>query len=583
MASTLTLDRSPTPADARGRPWLAHYDSGIPATIEIDDSPLHQIFRHNAGRHPQRAAIRFLGKTMTYAELDEAVSRFTNMLVGLGIRKGDRVAVLLPNCPQFVIAVYGTLRAGAIAVACSPLAAENELEQMWSDAEVRVVVCLSSLYPHVHAVRERVPAVEHVFVTNIKEYFPPLTRFLFTLVEERKGGHRVRLPDDGRTHWLRAELESASVEDPDITVAGDDPALLQPTGGTTGTPKLAVLTHRQLLANSKQIHAWFGNLTHADGADVVLGVIPLFHIYGMTTVLNFSLVHGATMVLQPRVVLTDVIKAVEREKVDFLPGIPTLYAAINGAAEDHRYDLRSLKAAISGAASLPQATQSRFEELTGARLVEGYGLTEASPVTHCNPLQGMRKIGSIGVPLPGTDAAIIDAESGMRCLQPGKVGELAIRGPQVMREYWHHAEETASVVRDGWLLTGDLVRMDEDGFFFLVDRKKDLIKTGGLNVFPGEVEGPLARHPKIAGVVVAGVPDERWGEAVTAFVVLKDGETVSEREIIDYCRGKMASYKVPKRIQFRASLPQTMLGKPMRYKLLQEERAAPSETPAATG
>jgi long-chain acyl-CoA synthetase len=561
------------PVSTSTKPWLSAYDAGVPAEIDIPDEPLPASLSAAAARYPNRAAIRFFGRTVTYRELDELANRFANALISLGVQKGDRVALLMPNCPQMVIAYYGGLRAGAVLVPTSPLYVESELEHQLADAEASVIVCLSALFEKVQAVRPRLPAVQHVLVTNIKDFFPTGLRLLFTISKERKDGHRVSLPADGRTYWLNRLLSRARTADPQVAVTGDDLALLQYTGGTTGTAKGAMLTHRNLVANTLQVRGWLGNLANTDGPDITMGVLPLFHIYAMTTVMNFSVRGAGTMVLQPRFVLGDVLKGIQREHPHFLPGVPTMYTAINHAPDLSRYNLRSLKGAISGAAGLPGEVQKQFEELTGAQLVEGYGLTEASPVTHCNPLAGARKAGSIGVPVPNTDAAIFDQETGTQLVAHGEVGELAIRGPQVMRGYWRRPEESAQVLRDGWLFTGDVARMDDDGFFSIVDRKKDMIITGGMNVYPRDVEEPLFAHPKVKEVVAVGIPDERWGEAVKVYIVLRDGESATEQEIIDYCQGRMARYKVPKFVEFRGELPKTLVGKILRRQLLQEEAA----------
>jgi long-chain acyl-CoA synthetase len=560
------------PAESAERAWLRAYDPGVPFEVEVPDAPLPALLSASAARVPNRTAIRFFGRSVTYRELDEAVNRFANALIGLGVSQGDRVALFMPNCPQMVIAYYGGLRAGAVIVPCSPLYVEAELEHQLADAQASVIVCLSALFGRVQAVRSRVPGLRHVLVTNIKEYFPTRLRLLFTLAKERKDGHRVSLPHDGHTSSLSSLLARASSSDPRVNVRTDDLALLQYTGGTTGVAKGAMLSHRNLVANTLQVRAWCRNLVSPDGADVVMGVLPLFHIYAMTTVMNFSIAGGGTMVLQPRFVLEDVLKGLDREKPDLFPGVPTMYMSLNHAPNLARYSLRSLKGAISGAAPLPREVQARFEELTGAKLVEGYGLTEASPVTHCSPLQGARKPGTIGVPLPSTDAVIFDQETGTRRLAPGETGELAVRGPQVMQGYWRRPDETAQVLRDGWLLTGDVACMDQDGYFSIVDRKKDLIITGGMNVYPRDVEEPLYAHPKVKEVVAVGLPDERWGEAVKVYIVLKDGQTASEQEILDYCHARMARYKVPKFVEFRQELPKSLVGKVLRRKLLEEEQ-----------
>ncbi|HEX8967187.1 MAG TPA: AMP-binding protein, partial [Chloroflexota bacterium] len=374
-----------TRAPIEERPWLAHYDPGVAADIEVPAEPLPAGLSRAAAEHPERAAIRFFGRSITYRELDTLANRFANALIALGVRPGDRVALLMPNCPQMVLAYYGGLRAGAVMVPTSPLYVESELEHQLADAGASVVVCLSPLFGRVQSVRPHLPALRHVIVTSIKDFFPPHLSVLFSLTRERRDGHHVSLPGDGHTYWLNRLLKRAPPGDPGVGVAADDLALLQYTGGTTGVAKGAMLTHRNLVANTLQVRAWFSSLANPDGSDVVLGVLPLFHIYAMTTIMNFAIRGGGTMVLQPRFVVDDVLKAIQREKPQLLPGVPTMYLAINEAPKLSHYNLRSLKGAISGAAPLPREVQTRFEELTGARLIEGYGLTEASPVTHCVP------------------------------------------------------------------------------------------------------------------------------------------------------------------------------------------------------
>ena len=555
------------------RPWLAAYDAGVPADIDVPDEPLHAALSAAARHYPRRTAIRFFGRSLSYAELDVLANRFANVLLALGVQQGDRVALLLPNCPQMVVAYYGGLRAGAVMVPTSPLYVESELEHQLADAGASVVVCLSSLFGKIQAVRPRLPALQRVIVTSIKDFFPTRLRLLFSLTRERRDGHRVSLPGDGRTYWLMRLLSRARSSDPNIEVKADDLALLQYTGGTTGVAKGAMLTHRNLVANTLQVRACFVNLANPSGPDIVMGVLPLFHIYAMTTVMNFSIRGGGTMVLQPRFIVDDVLKAIQRERPHLFPGVPTMYMAINHAPHLSRYNLRSLKGAISGAAPLPREVQARFEQLTGARLIEGYGLTEASPVTHCVPFAAEHRVGTIGVPVPSTEAAIFDQETGTRRLAPGEVGELAVRGPQVMRGYWNRPDETAQVLRGGWLFTGDLARVEPDGYFSIVDRKKDMIITGGMNVYPRDVEEPLYQHPKVKEAVAVGVADPRWGEAVKVYLVLRDGETATEQEILDFCHARMARYKVPKHVEFRRELPKSLVGKVLRRQLIEEEEA----------
>jgi long-chain acyl-CoA synthetase len=563
------------------RPWISRYDPGVPADVDIPDEPLHQGLIRAAQQHPERVAIRFYGRSVTYRELDEQANRFANALIALGVAPGERVALLMPNCPQMVLAYYGGLRAGAVMVPTSPLYVESELEHQLRDSGASVVVCLSALFGRIQSIRSHLPELRQVIVTNIKDFFPTRLRVLFSLTRERRDGHRASLPGDGSTFWLKTLLARAPATEPGVVVSGADLALLQYTGGTTGLAKGAMLSHRNLLANTLQVRAWFNNMANPDGPDVVLGVLPLFHIYAMTTIMNFCIHGGATMVLQPRFVVEDVLKAIHRERPDILPGVPTMYMAINNARNVGHYNLRSLKGAISGAAPLPLEVQTQFEALTGARVIEGYGLTEASPVTHCVPLESAHAPGTIGIPVPSTEATIFDQQSGTRELPPGEVGELAVRGPQVMQGYWNRPEETAQVLRDGWLFTGDIARQEADGFFRVVDRKKDMIISGGMNVYPRDVEEPLFAHPKIREAVAVGVPDERWGEAVKVYIVLRDGQTATEQEILDYCHSRMARYKVPKLVEFRTELPKSMVGKVLRRQLIAEE-AARLATPRAS-
>jgi long-chain acyl-CoA synthetase len=552
------------------RPWFQWYEPGVPHTITVPDQPLHDFLTTNTAHDPARQVIRFEGRALSYQEVGDAATRLASALLALGLHQGDRIALLLPNCPQFVIAYYGGLRAGAVVVPTSPLYVESELEHQLADAEARVLVCLSALFPKVQAIRPVLPALEQVIVTNIKEYLPAVKQAVFSLREERRGGHRPELPQDQRTHWLQPLLASAAAHHPRVPVTVNDVAVLQYTAGTTGIPKGVMLTHRNLVASALEAHAWCRNVSKPDGADVVLGVIPLFHIYAQTTVMNFPIVGGGTMILQPRFSVKAVLRAIATEHPDFFPGVPAIYNVISQAPNVGNYDLHSLKACLSGAAPLPREVQERFEALTGARVVEGYGLSEA-PVTHCNPIHGRRKIGSIGVPIPSTDAAIVDLEAGIQRLGPGELGELAVRGPQVMKGYWRHEAETAQVVKNGWLLTGDIARMDEDGFFTIVDRKKDLINVSGLKVSPSEVEACLAVLPNVKEVAVVGIPDTQRGEMIKAYVVLNEGQSATEQEMIDACRTKLAPYKVPKAVEFRPELPTNMVGKVLRRRLVEEE------------
>ena len=552
------------------RPWFAHYDQWVPTRLEYPDIPLHHFLSASAHKYPDRDAIIFYGKRLTYRTLDEAATRFAAALADRGLAKGDRVSLFLPNCPQMVIAYYGTLRAGGLAVSTSPLYSTRELTHQLNDSGAETIVVLSKLYPLVREVASQT-GLKRIIVTNIKEYFPPLLRLLFTLLKEKRQGHRPAVERRPGTEWFSEMLTSAPAKSPATTVGPDDPALLQYTGGTTGLSKGAMLTHRNLVANTMQAGAWL--VKKSDGVEIFLGAIPFFHIYGMTVVMNLCISLGHTMVLLPQFKVQEVLETIAKYRPTLFPGVPTMYVAINNYPEVGRYDLRSIKACLSGAAPLPVEVQTRFETLTGARLVEGYGLTEASPVTHANPLFGARRVGTIGLPLPDTDARIVDLESGEHTVPPREIGEVAVKGPQVMAGYWNQPSETAMVLRDGWLYTGDIGYMDEQGYFTIVDRKKEMIITSGFNVYPREVEEPLYEHPKVKEAVAVGLPDPYRGETVKIYVVLKAGEHATEQEIIDFCKQRMAKHKVPTLVEFRLELPKTLIGKVLRRALREEEMA----------
>ncbi len=563
--------------ESNARPWLRFYDQGVPPHLEYPPIPLDRLLAEAAAKHPTQPAIIFgarlgryiLDRSLSYRQLDETVNRFAAGLQGLGVKHGDRVAILMPNCPQFVIAFYGTLRAGGIAVPCNFLYTGPELERQLNDAGVEIAVVLSRFYKTMHGIRGNT-RLRQIVVTNIKEFFPPLLRLLFTLAKEKKEGHRLTLAD-GRDCRLQSLLNKGSMPQP-VEVKPEDIACLLYTGGTTGVPKGAQLTHRNLVANALQCVAWSQSRR---AQETTVGALPLFHSYGMTTVMNMAIAGANAMILipDPRDVL-HIMGSISKHKATFYPGVPTMYVAINNHPQAHRFDLRSIIACQSGAAPLPREVQERFQAITGAKLMEGYGLTEASPVTHSNPRLGQNKIGSIGLPWPDTDARIVDLDTGDREMPVGEVGELVIQGPQVMKGYWQQPAETASVLREHpslgpglWLHTGDIARMDEEGYFQIVDRKKDMIICGGFNVYPRDVEETLFQHPAVQEAAVVGLPDEYRGETVKAFVVLKEGMTASEEEIIAFCRERLARYKVPTAVEFRQSLPKSAVGKVLRREL----------------
>jgi long-chain acyl-CoA synthetase len=550
------------------RPWLRHYEQGVPTTLSYPEVPLFRFLDESSERFPERPACTFFGATLTYRTLRNLADRFAAALVQLGLRPGGKVSLHLPNCPQFLIAYYGTLKAGGVVVPFNPLYTEREIALQLKDSGAEISVVLDMLYPRVAAVLGDT-SVRHIIFTGVQDYLPPLLRLLYPL-KARREGHWVTVPESPTVHRFKRLLERAPAQPPQVEVKPDDVAVLLYTGGTTGTPKGAMLTHRNLVANTIQSISWFTMVR--EGQDTTLGVLPFFHSYGMTVVMNFSVRTGGHIVLLPRFSPDDVLKAIQRYRPAYFPGVPTMYIALLNHPRISRYNLRSIKACISGAAALPMEVQRRFEEVTGGKLVEGYGLTEASPVTHCNPIFGLRKAGSIGIPFPDTEAKIVDVETGTRDLPPGEIGELVIRGPQVMKGYHNRPDETAAALRDGWLYTGDIARMDEDGYFYIVDRKKEMIITGGFNVYPREVEEVLYQHPAVKEAAAIGVPDPYKGEVVKAFVVLKEGETATAEELIEFCRQRLAPYKVPRSVEFRTELPKTLVGKILRRVLMEEER-----------
>jgi long-chain acyl-CoA synthetase len=564
-------ERRPKVQLARERPWLKHYEMGVPPVVSLPSQPLHRFLESAARRHPRNTALIFFGRKMTYRELDDLSNRFAIALQKLGVEKGDRVMILLPNMPQCVISYYGALKAGAVVVLSNPLSGDEELARQVSDSGAETLVTMSRFYDAVKGVRDRM-GLKHVIVTNIKEYFPPRRRLLFTLFREKEEGHRIEIGGEPNVHWFQDLLKMQPGLRLDVEVSASDLALIQYTGGTTAVPKGTMLTHRSLVANAIQVRHWITDAQ--EGKEIFLGVLPFSHAYGMTVCMNLAICLASTIVLLPTFVTKNVLKAIYRYRPTFFPGVPTMYTALNDYPGVRKYRVSSIRACISGAAPLPIEVQEAFEKLTKGKLVEGYGLTEASPVTHANPIRGLCKAGSIGVPLPGTEARIIDLERGEK-LPPGEIGELAVRGPQVMAGYWKMPGETAQVIQDGWLRTGDVARMDEDGYFQIIDRKKDMIIAGEYNVYPRDVEEVLYEHPKVLEAAVVGIPYEHQEQAVRAFIkafiVLKHGEEATEEEIRRLCEERLDEYKIPQRIEFRAELPKSMVGKVLRRMLAEEE------------
>ncbi|MGH2572748.1 MAG: long-chain-fatty-acid--CoA ligase [Actinomycetota bacterium] len=570
------------------RPWFASYPVGVPRSLEpYPEKSLYSFLSESARKHPDGSAISFvvpgapLNKKLTYSQFLREVEQFAGVLASVGVQRGDRVGLLLPNCPQYVIAYYAALRLGALVVGNNPLYTERELSHQLKDAGIEVLVVLEQLYPHVAAIRDEV-GLREVIVTKVVDYLPFPLNLLAPIKMKKEARHAGEpwplVPPDAKVRWWKDMMAGSYPRTPAAEVdARNDLAGLIYTGGTTGLSKGAMLTHYNLVANVMQSAAWFPNLV--EGKEAIMCVIPFFHSYGMTVGMNLGVFLGAKLVLQIRPDIAATLKAIQKEKPTLFPGVPRLYIAINEDKETPKYDLRSITACLSGAAPLPMAVAEKFERITGAKLVEGYGLTETSPVTHANPLDGRARAGSIGMPISDTDCRIVELEDWTREVEPGREGELIISGPQVMQGYFNKPEETAGMIKTDdatrWLLTGDVAKMDEDGFFSIVDRKKDMIIVSGFKVFPTDVEQVLYRHPKVQKVCVAGVADPSSGEAVKAYVVLKEGEQATAEELMAFCADPvhgLAGYRVPKFFEFRDSLPETLVGKVLRRVLLEEEK-----------
>jgi long-chain acyl-CoA synthetase len=562
-----------------GHPWLSHYDQGVPQSIEYPKEPLFFFLEEAAHKYPNQPCTIFKGAKITYKEMDEITDQVAAALASLGVKKGDRVGIFMPNTPQFVMAYFGILKAGGVVVSTNPLYTPTEIEYQVNDSGVEIMFVMSNFYQTMKAAQPKTK-LKTLIVTNIKETLPPILSILFTLAKEKKGGFRIEGGLKAGDLWMKDLVAKFSPSDrPKLEIGPDDTALFQYSGGTTGVSKAAVALHRNVVANTLQIKHWMTTLK--DGEEIVLMAIPLFHVYGMVAGMNFAMAGGASMVMVPNPRdIPDVLGSIDKYRPTVFPGVPTLYNAINNRPEvaAGKYRLRSIKACISGSAPLMRETKEKFEALTGGVVFEGYGLSEAPTATHCNPLLGQNKTGSIGMPLSNVECKIISLDDGITELAVGEIGELVVRGPQVMKGYHNMPTETANTLRDlgdgggTWLYTGDIARMDEDGYFYIVDRKKELIKPGGYQVWPREVEEVIIDHPKVLDVGVAGIPDPYRGETVKAWIVVKPGETLSEDEIKAFCKETLAAFKVPTHIEFRSELPKTTVGKILRRELVRQHK-----------
>ena len=554
------------------KPWVKHYDEGVDQMIEVPDHPLPWILEGSARKSPDKVAIAFMGQDITYRELNETVDAVAAGLAASGFKKGDRAVIYMPNTPQFIMIYFGVLKAGGIVIATNPLYSRRELQHQLLDCGAETVFVMSRYYPMLKDVqREGKTQVKRVIATHIKTYLPSIKRVLYGLLREKKAGDRISL-EAGDT-WFKDFLAMGrQATKSDVPLSPDDTALLQYTGGTTGVAKGAIAIHQNLAANARQLQEWIPDLQY--GEEVFIAAIPYFHSYGMVTAMILPLSIAAKLVVipDPRDLAT-VIGSIEDHKATFFPGVPAMYVAINNHPDilAGKYDLTSIRACLSGSAPLLVETKVRFEEITGGKLVEGYGLTESHVVSHANPLLGDNRSGSIGLPICNIECRIVDSVDGDKELPVGGIGELLLKGPNIMQGYWNMPDETANALRDGWLFTGDIARMDEDGYFYIEDRKKDLIIAGGYNIYPREVEEVLMTHPAVIEVAVAGVTDPKRGETVKAWIVKKEGDATTADEIIIWSKDHLAKYKYPRVIEFRDELPKTAVGKVLKRELIKEE------------
>ena len=556
--------------DESSRIWLKHYDDNVAPSLDYPDISIYGMLEEARAQFPSTIATIFLGARRTYEEIGADTDAFAAGLKKLGVTRGDRVALLLPNCPQFVVAYMAILKLGAIAVPTNPLYVERELEYQFNDSGSKAVVCLDLFFELVQSVRDKT-ALESVIVTDLAEAMPVWARPFYRR-RLRKQGIRPTVKAGPGVMWFKDLLKTPGAAELRDEAGPEDVAMLQYTGGTTGVSKGVMLTHGNVIANVVQNVVW-RSVDLSPGKNTIFCVLPFFHVYGLTGTLCCSVRVAATMILLPRFDVDDTLKTLHKYRPDLFAVVPTILVAVNSHPRLDRYKLDSIKSVNCGAAPLPVEVMTQFEKRTGAVILEGYGLSEASPGTHTNPYGGTRKPGSIGIPLPDTDAKVVDLETGRQEVPAGEAGELILRGPQVMKGYWNRPEETASALRDGWLFTGDIARVDSDGYFYIVDRKKDMIIAAGFNIYPRDIDEVLFEHPKVKEAVAVGVPDKYRGETVKAFVALKDGETATEEEIIAFCRERLAAYKAPTSVEFRSELPKSLIGKILRKTLREEESA----------
>ncbi|MGD8846588.1 MAG: long-chain fatty acid--CoA ligase [Desulfobacteraceae bacterium] len=559
MATTITED---------DRPWLKHYHSGVAGDLSYETKCIPDFLKSSCEQFPGKMALNFQGYETSFQELSDMVDRFATCLHKFGVRKGDAVAILLPNMIPCVAAYYAILRIGAIAVMNNPLYSDRELEHQFSDSGAKVLITLDLLGNRMIDLRPKTQ-IKQIIYTSIGDYLPFPKNLLFPLVAKRKKLAAKVKPANDLYRWkpLLAQTQPAPVN---VELSFEDVAMYQYTGGTTGVSKGVMLTHANLSRQVQQLAAWFPGF---GSGEIMLGALPFFHVFGMTTSMNLAIYFGWGNVLVPKPQAPQLLEAITKYKTSFAPLVPTMYIGILQHPDIEKVDLTSIKGCFSGSAPLPVEVIKEFESRTGATIVEGYGLTESCPVTHVNPFGegSQRKVGSIGVPISDTYCKVVDLNDGITAVPTGESGELLVRGPQVMKGYLNRAEATAATLTDGWLHTGDIATMDDEGYFYIVDRKKDMIISGGYNIYPRDVEEIYFENHKVLEATAIGVPHPKRGEAVKVFIVLKEGETATEKEMIAYCEGKLAKYKWPTEIEFRGELPKTNVGKILKKELRAEE------------
>ncbi len=549
------------------RPWLFHYEKSVPVEISFDKNLLPDFLKASALNFPERAALNFEGYRVTYKELNDMVDRFSAHLYSFGIRKGDAVAVLLPNLVSCVISYYAVLRIGAVAVMNNPLYSDRELEHQFNDSGAKALITIDLLADRMTALRSKT-GIKQIIYTTVGDYLPPVKKILFKIFGKKKK-LSASVKTAAELYSFKKLMNKKAPQAPPVKLTFDDAAMYQYTGGTTGVSKGVILTHGNLSAQVQQLKAWLPGFEQ--GKEVMLGALPFFHVFGLTVCMNLSIYMGWENILVPKPQADSLIKAINDHRPTFAPMVPTMYINILKHPDLAKADITSIKGCFSGSAPIPVEVIKEFEAKTGGVILEGYGLTEASPVVFVNPMgKGIRKPGSIGIPISNTECRIVDLDDGRTDVPQGECGELIIKAPQVMKGYLNRKQETEDTIKNGWLHTGDVARMDEDGYFYIVDRIKELIISGGYNVYPRDIEEVIYSHPDILEAAVVGIPHPTRGEAAKVFAVLKDGRKIMPEELIKFCSGNLAKYKLPTEVEFRDSLPKSPVGKILKRELKDE-------------